>query len=1329
MENNNIQNDINDINIGNNKDSNIIESNKKNESNDNENNINNKEETNNNSDISDIKSELNTPNNNISEGKLEENEKNIEKNKKIKYRINFSVIIANLRKISDKEEKMNEIEFVSNILLMSSEVNQSNKMSFLTLISFTNFKKNNSLYIYYLNKKILKYLQIQKGIESFIYIRTLFRAATFLQKDGNYFYAYKYVKEAELLSKNSKINDKSLNMLNDLKREIINKINDYKDTYIKKFRDVETPQNLCDEKYQKLKTLIKDLIENKYQIKNEENNETNKNNDEYLYLINAKWVDRANNFLKDYINVRENCIKSNYFGVAFDPDLFYHNYFELEEKKTPQFYPFPGIIDNFSISDWTDNWYDPLNEDENNYIKSNLVYNKDYYLLEKSDFDFLNDFFGVTNVIKRKKDYLEFVVFKAIIFDKRISKQENYFLLRKRNIQIRKNSTILNLKEKILRCVEESLKQIEQKEKPKINTNDLEKDIINSNINKNENNIEDIKTNESNENNIEDNKREEINEKIIKDNNDKILNEKNNIYNIYFYLLEKDNKDILIEMCISFVNGITQYDSLFLKSIKISDNDNISDLLSFLDKKKHILIIEIQHNDDPLFLKEIQNGKLFCAECLKEIYPLSNKYECNICHLSLFCSEECANKNENHKKLDDIFCNEYLVEEFNLKKFLKKDLNNFFEPEQLKGMVGLENLGNTCYMNSALQCLSNTFDLTKYFLLKYYMNDINRGNKLGSNGKIVNEYYNLIKSMWCGKEPKIAPKEFISKFQNEKKQLAGYRQQDSQEFLSLLLDQLHEDLNRISNKPYIELLEKQPNEDDITASKRWWDLHKKREDSIIIDLFNGQLKSVTTCQVCGKSSITYDPFMFLCLPLPKAKMHLLLKIICGIECKLFNFDYSENSTLSDLKNKAMDFIKMIKQSNTAYFDLEIVLLDKNKKIIEIIQINEKSKNNKGKMQLCNFLVNKNEIIFYEKNIYSNEKDYIDIFVYPIEKQTPVMEGYIQLTSLYFFAYPLYFQVKKSIKIKEFSDKVYERLEALNFYSEKISNYKKDFSKILDLNIIHGKETKKEGFTTWFSIEDKCKYCRKSNEKLFYCSISNFTSDEQILENSFHKFKKPLILLATSECYNKSGDSFIYLEANTFINNSDSMGGMYGDNINLKDCLDLYGEDINLTDEDMWYCSQCQKHQISKQKLQIYKSPIYLIVQIKRFNINKKYGCETIFNGEKNNTFVSYPIKDFNLSEYIVGPEKNNIKYDLYGVIQHFGSLNGGHYTAICKNDNNWVIYNDSKLDFIDNPVTNNAYILFYKRKDLEENISKINNEEKNEKKLEKNNNINDNDEQ
>ena len=71
-------------------------------------------------------------------------------------------------------------------------------------------------------------------------------------------------------------------------------------------------------------------------------------------------------------------------------------------------------------------------------------------------------------------------------------------------------------------------------------------------------------------------------------------------------------------------------------------------------------------------------------------------------------------------------------------------------------------------------------------------------------------------------------RDFINVFRKEKTQFEENKQQDAHKFISILLDQLHEDLNRISNKPYIGLLEKQTNEDDITASKRWWDLYKKR---------------------------------------------------------------------------------------------------------------------------------------------------------------------------------------------------------------------------------------------------------------------------------------------------------------------------------------------------------------------------------------------------------------------------------------------------------------------------------------------------------------------
>eukprot|EP01134_Creolimax_fragrantissima_P008199 CFRG8199T1 len=183
------------------------------------------------------------------------------------------------------------------------------------------------------------------------------------------------------------------------------------------------------------------------------------------------------------------------------------------------------------------------------------------------------------------------------------------------------------------------------------------------------------------------------------------------------------------------------------------------------------------------------------------------------------------------------------------------------------GLTGLQNLGNTCFMNAALQCLSNTGALTTYFLQGYHKVELNPDGALSCQGMVARSYGNILRRLWSGREVSVAPvklKLAIGKFSP---QFNGSQQHDSHELLSFLLDGLHEDLNRVTKKPYGELADSNGRENSIIADEYWAD-HKSRNNSIITDLFHGMLHNQTRCLECGHENIRFDPFNYLTLPLP-----------------------------------------------------------------------------------------------------------------------------------------------------------------------------------------------------------------------------------------------------------------------------------------------------------------------------------------------------------------------------------------------------------------------------------------------------------------------------
>ncbi|OPJ68242.1 ubiquitin carboxyl-terminal hydrolase 2 isoform X1 [Patagioenas fasciata] len=185
----------------------------------------------------------------------------------------------------------------------------------------------------------------------------------------------------------------------------------------------------------------------------------------------------------------------------------------------------------------------------------------------------------------------------------------------------------------------------------------------------------------------------------------------------------------------------------------------------------------------------------------------------------------------------------------------------------VQGLTGLRNLGNTCFMNSILQCLSNTKELRDYCLQNQYLRDLNNNSRMRT--ALMSEFAKLIQLLWTSSpNESVSPSEFKTQIQRYAPRFVGYNQQDAQEFLRFLLDGLHSEVNRVLVRPRAstDTLDHLP---DDEKSRQMWRRYQEREDSRISDLFVGQLKSSLTCSECGYCSTAFDPFWDLSLPIPK----------------------------------------------------------------------------------------------------------------------------------------------------------------------------------------------------------------------------------------------------------------------------------------------------------------------------------------------------------------------------------------------------------------------------------------------------------------------------
>lgn len=105
-----------------------------------------------------------------------------------------------------------------------------------------------------------------------------------------------------------------------------------------------------------------------------------------------------------------------------------------------------------------------------------------------------------------------------------------------------------------------------------------------------------------------------------------------------------------------------------------------------------------------------------------------------------------------------------------------------------------------CFMNSVIQCLSNTRPLLEYLLNEQYLADINTTTS-SMKGALIKAFSQVIHELWeVGGDHVVNTTSLKSQIQRFAPRFMGYSQQDAQEFLRYLLEGLHEDVNRVTTK-------------------------------------------------------------------------------------------------------------------------------------------------------------------------------------------------------------------------------------------------------------------------------------------------------------------------------------------------------------------------------------------------------------------------------------------------------------------------------------------------------------------------------------------------
>lgn len=151
----------------------------------------------------------------------------------------------------------------------------------------------------------------------------------------------------------------------------------------------------------------------------------------------------------------------------------------------------------------------------------------------------------------------------------------------------------------------------------------------------------------------------------------------------------------------------------------------------------------------------------------------------------------------------------------------------------------------------------------------------------------------------------------------------------------------------------------------------------------------------------------------------------------------------------------------------------------------------------------------------------------------------------------------------------------------------------------------------------------------------------------------------------------------------------------GNNVktSLYDCFNLFVKPDILDGENAWFNENTNQKQAVRKNVVFWNFPNILVIALKRFTPDGQ---------RKINVKIDFPIENLDLSRYVLGYNPKTYVYDLFGICNHMGGTNGGHYSAFVKHaSNKWIHFNDNVVEIVDEPskmISSMAYCLFYRKK-------------------------------